>query len=55
MEYCPNCQAIWGLEELDWGQCDACGYPHHADDEDPDEMDEDCPSEDYELPYEPIS
>ena len=30
---CPNCQAIWGMEEIDEQYCGACGYP------DPDEND----------------
>lgn len=34
---CPNCGAIWGLEEIDWGQCDACGYPYHEDEDGEDE------------------
>jgi len=24
---CPHCQAHWGIEEIDWQQCDACGWP----------------------------
>jgi Zn ribbon nucleic-acid-binding protein len=24
---CPNCQSIWGMEEIDWQECDSCGYP----------------------------
>jgi len=30
---CPNCNAIWGMEEIDEQYCGACGYP------DPDEND----------------
>jgi rubrerythrin len=25
---CPNCGAIWGMEEIDFQQCDCCGYPN---------------------------
>jgi Zn ribbon nucleic-acid-binding protein len=32
---CPNCSAIWGMEEIDEQSCGACGYP------DPDEDDYD--------------
>jgi hypothetical protein len=24
---CPNCQSIWGYEEIDWQTCDCCGWP----------------------------
>jgi hypothetical protein len=30
---CPNCNAVWGMEEIDEQYCGACGYP------DPDEDD----------------
>lgn len=30
---CPNCNAIWSMEEIDEQYCGACGYP------DPDEDD----------------
>lgn len=29
---CPNCGAIWGAEEIDWQQCDYCGYPDNNED-----------------------
>ena len=44
-EQCPNCGAIWGCEEFDFQQCDACGWPDIDDDEDDDELGN----------YEPIS
>lgn len=25
---CPNCQSLWGFEELGWQECDCCGYPN---------------------------
>jgi hypothetical protein len=31
---CPNCQAVWGFEEIEDQICDACGYPNNEDDED---------------------
>jgi Zn ribbon nucleic-acid-binding protein len=35
---CPNCNAIWGMEEIDEQYCSACGYPdpneNDIDDED---------------------
>lgn len=30
---CTCCGAIWGLEEIDWQKCDACGW---TPDQDPD-------------------
>ena len=24
---CPNCNAIWGSEEIDFQECDCCGWP----------------------------
>ncbi len=30
---CPNCSAVWGMEEIDWQCCDACGYPLSMDTE----------------------
>jgi len=29
---CPNCNAIWGMEEIDEQHCGACGYPNNEDD-----------------------
>lgn len=40
---CPNCQAIWGIEEIDWQQCDCCGWP----DVDNDDVDDDDVDDDY--------
>lgn len=28
---CPNCGAVWGMEELDWNRCAACGWPDNDD------------------------
>lgn len=33
---CPNCSANWGIEEIDFQECDACGYPNCDDDDEPD-------------------
>lgn len=22
---CPNCGCLWGVEEMDWNKCFACG------------------------------
>jgi len=33
---CPNCGCLWGVEEMDWGECFACGYPDINDDYDDD-------------------
>ena len=41
---CPNCNAIWGFDEIQFQQCDACGWPYISEDDDFDELD-----------YEPIS
>ena len=27
MLQCPNCNAIWSMEEIDEQYCGACGYP----------------------------
>jgi hypothetical protein len=35
---CPNCDANWSIEEMDWG-CHSCGYPNN--DVDYNEEDED--------------
>jgi len=24
---CPQCSAVWTMEEIDWQECFACGYP----------------------------
>ncbi|MDE1149698.1 MAG: hypothetical protein PW843_24365 [Azospirillaceae bacterium] len=26
-DVCPVCGAVWGIEEMDFGVCDCCGYP----------------------------
>ena len=31
---CPNCIAIWGIEEIEDQCCDACNYPDNDDEED---------------------
>lgn len=28
LDGCPNCGCWWGVEEMDWEQCDACGWPN---------------------------
>jgi Zn ribbon nucleic-acid-binding protein len=30
LHQCPNldCQAVWGIEEISFQNCDACGYPN---------------------------
>lgn len=48
---CPNCGAVWGLEEMEWQKCFGCGYPD-SNDEDLEDFGED---DDIELPYEQIS
>lgn len=30
---CPNCGAAWGLEEIEFQECDCCGFPTIDDDE----------------------
>lgn len=35
---CPNCGAILGIEETDWG-CGSCGYPNNDDDFDEEDDD----------------
>jgi Zn ribbon nucleic-acid-binding protein len=30
---CPNCNAIWTMDEIDWQSCFACGYPNHDEDD----------------------
>lgn len=30
---CPNCYAMWGIEEMSFQECDACGYPDSDDEE----------------------
>ena len=41
---CPNCSAIWGFDEIQFQQCDCCGYPNIDDEEndfDPDNFEDD--------------
>lgn len=26
---CPHCNVIWGSDEIDWQQCQSCGYPDY--------------------------
>lgn len=33
---CPNCQCVWGFDEIQFGECYACGYPNHDEDNDDD-------------------
>jgi hypothetical protein len=34
---CPNCSAVWTIEEIEEQNCAACGYPDNDEDEfDPD-------------------
>ncbi len=33
---CPHCNAVWGVSEIDYQQCDSCGYPLTEDDDDDD-------------------
>ena len=28
---CPQCYSAWGIEEIDFQQCDSCGYPDDDD------------------------
>lgn len=45
---CPNCQSVWGFDEIQFQSCDCCGYPAHEDEDDyydedePDYTDFDC-------------
>ncbi len=43
---CPNCPAIWGVDEMQEERCFACGYPDH---EEEDDDDEDYDPADYEY------
>lgn len=31
---CPNCGALWGFDEIEFQECDACGYPNNIQDDD---------------------
>jgi hypothetical protein len=56
IQYCPNCAAVWDLEEMEDQRCGACAYPDNEpdekefdpdpleDDEDNDGLDDSCPS-----------
>ena len=37
---CPNCQSHWGFDEMQWEQCDCCGYPNCDDEMDEQDIDE---------------
>lgn len=50
---CPNCMAVWGVEEMEWNKCHSCGYPENTESEEEDfdgEADEDYHSEDFDNP-----
>jgi len=34
LKQCQNCQAVWGIEEISFQECDSCGWPRVEDDED---------------------
>lgn len=34
MKDCPNCPAIWSIDEIQENKCFACGYPDVEDEED---------------------
>jgi len=38
---CPNCNAVWTLEEIETDSCDSCGYPYNDDNDDYDYDDDD--------------
>ena len=43
---CPNldCQANWGIEEISFQECDACGWPNVEEEENFEDYDDnDCP------------
>jgi hypothetical protein len=29
-EQCPACGSVWGHDEFDFQQCDACNYPNNS-------------------------
>lgn len=39
LDICPNCTAIWGVDEIQFGECDRCNYPNHTFDYDDEFMD----------------
>jgi hypothetical protein len=51
---CPNCEAIWHSEELEFQECDACGFPHQEDANNPDEEEIEPEWEDLTDGYVPI-
>jgi len=32
LDQCPNCDAMWGIEEMSFQECDCCGYPKTDED-----------------------
>lgn len=38
---CPQCTAIWGMDEVERGHCFACGWPEDDDHENEDEWEYD--------------
>ena len=28
-DQCPNCQSLWGIEEISFQECDCCGWPEN--------------------------
>jgi hypothetical protein len=35
---CPNCHAVWTQEEIEDQICDACNFPDHEEEFDPDKL-----------------
>lgn len=37
---CPNCDSNWGIEEIDFQECDSCGWPEPEPEIDSDDIDD---------------
>ena len=33
LDQCPHCDAMWGIEEMSFQECDCCGYPRQQEEE----------------------
>lgn len=30
IDFCPNCGTVWGIDEIQFGECSRCNYPNQS-------------------------
>lgn len=30
VDFCPNCGTVWGIDEMQFGECSRCNYPSQS-------------------------